>query len=303
MAVHEGVILGQLGTIQVELCVGAERVDACWLVDFMVRPEYRNRALGALLLRRAGEDFPLCMALGMTDAAERIFRGLKWADLGESSFWWRVLRWKPLLATYSRLAPITSLAGAALDLASGGSRAWRAGRATSAVRAEPVPSIDERFGPWLDEVGRDYGVLAARSVAYLKWRYLEKPGTRYRILAAYRDGDPAGYAVLAESRFRGVLPMGVVLELLTRKTDGEARRALLGAAEAQFRRVGMAIMSCNTTCPALGASLRETGFRSGGLGQRVMVDVTRVRGLAEILSKADNWFLGRGDADGDNGCW
>ena len=303
VAVQDGVILAQLGTIQMEMWVQGECIPGCWLVDFMVRPQYRNRALGALLLRQLIEDFPICMALGMTDAAVTIYRRLGWVDLGESSFWWRILRWTPLLATYPRLRSVAPLLGPLANLADRTLRLSRPAWRGSHVLVEAISSFDDSFRPWLEEVQRDYPILATRSVSYLNWRYMDKPGTHYRLLAAHRDGYLTGYGVLAQSRFRDSLSMGVIVDLLTRKADEEARQALLQAAVAYFNHLGMAIVSCNTTCRTLQTSLRIAGFRHYGIGQRLMVDLSGTDRLAEAMAIPENWFITRGDADGDNGCW
>ena len=163
-----GAIIGQLGSIPVEMLVQGEPLSTCWLVSFMVRPEYRDRFVGGLLLRKALEEHPLPLVLGMTNDVATMYRRLGWTDLGESRFWWRILRWRPFLESYPRfrpvarvMSPLAGLGGSTLGIRSHFGNG-------SEVTVDPSTRFDDGFNRFGLDVAGDYPVIAARSAALSK---------------------------------------------------------------------------------------------------------------------------------------
>ena len=103
-----------------------------------------------------------------------------------------IQRFSMLILKAQRVAPVTywrrSPAPAGLRPLS----AWRRWRG---ARIEEMSSVDERWDRFLRRVARDYGFLVARDQAYLRWRYLERPGYRYHLLAAFEGDRLAAWSV------------------------------------------------------------------------------------------------------------
>ncbi len=70
------------------------------------------------------------------------------------------------------------------------------------ARVEEVQTLDERWDRFLRGVAPEYGFLVSRDRAYLKWRYLERPGFRYHIFAGFDRGRLMAWGVFRREGHR-----------------------------------------------------------------------------------------------------
>jgi acyl carrier protein/GNAT superfamily N-acetyltransferase len=77
----EGTIAAHMASIAVRVKIGSEYHDTGWLVDTMVLPEYRNRAVGSRLMLEAHEDQPFSLSLGQTAEMREIQFRLGWQQV------------------------------------------------------------------------------------------------------------------------------------------------------------------------------------------------------------------------------
>jgi GNAT superfamily N-acetyltransferase len=86
VAEHEGELVGMLGLIEFEACLGDRRGRGAWMTNWLVVPEQRGRRIGAALVERACAEYELVGALDANDATLRALAGrfverpiLRWA--------------------------------------------------------------------------------------------------------------------------------------------------------------------------------------------------------------------------------
>jgi len=67
-AEQDGELVGMLGLIEFEACVGARRGRGAWMTNWLVTPEHRGEGIGSALAERACSEYELVGALDANDA-------------------------------------------------------------------------------------------------------------------------------------------------------------------------------------------------------------------------------------------
>jgi hypothetical protein len=158
-----------------------------------------------------------------------------------------------------------------------------------------LTAFDERFDALWAEVLDAYPVIARRDRAQLQWRYVENPGSRYRILACMERERVSGYVILK----RFYTEMQVVDILVTRDDQGvEVGVQLLArATEIALENSALALsLWLNVTHP-LHHALEKLGFRNGEpvtyFGGRALLPDAPTAELYDFRL----WHLTMGDSD------
>jgi GNAT superfamily N-acetyltransferase len=148
-----GDLVGMLGLVEFEACLGERRGRGAWMTTWLVVPERRGEGLGAALVEKACSENDLVGALDANDATRRVLAGSGFVERP-------ILRW----------ACVFDPAGLR-ELLGGRDPDW--GKPTHAAPAEQLTG-------------------ACRDDAFLSWRYRDHPRFEYRVLrrdgglAAYR---------------------------------------------------------------------------------------------------------------------
>lgn len=176
-------------------CAG-RAIEAGLLADFAVVAEHRS-LLPAMMLQKAVRRLGLqrhAFIYGMPNPkAVPVLKRLGYAVLGRLVRRVRVVRHEDYLAR--RLPRVLARAAAPmLDAASGLVDRSRAGRG-HARRWSEAP--DERFDGLFASIAPAHRCIAVRDSAFLRWRFVEQPGSRCRFLLFERAADRSlsGYAV------------------------------------------------------------------------------------------------------------
>ncbi len=152
---------------------GKHELAAHQIGDTMTRPEMRHLGRGptSLLCRTANHFYASSCAgqvafnygFNVGNIQRFSMRFLRARRVAPVAYWRRSL--------LSPTSPVLELSR--LD------RWWRG------YRVQAVSKLDESWDTFFEEVGPQYEFLGDRSARYLRWRYLERPGFDYRIIAAY----------------------------------------------------------------------------------------------------------------------
>jgi hypothetical protein len=111
-------IVAHMGSIPVRLKIGNQESDTGWLVDTMVLPEYRSRALGSRLMVEAHESQPPSLSLGQTAEMREICLKLGWRQIAPLQIAQQLVRPENVLK--SKLpAPAAFAAGLGLRASAG----------------------------------------------------------------------------------------------------------------------------------------------------------------------------------------
>ena len=231
VAEEEGRLLGMLGFIEFDACVGGERVPGGWMTNWLVVPEARGRRLGLELVEAAlGSQYEFIGALAANSATEHI--------LGRYGFEARAMhRW---VRVFDVEALRKLLAGRPYP-----DEAWQAWARGQTQRL----STESGSEPQTSTVS-DPAVAACRDAAFLQWRYEQHPSFRYEVLR-----DSSGFAAyrIEEVRDSSLKVMRIVDFL-----GGPGLAAKLAEA-AQAAGVVFSDFSC--TSEPFGVALEEAGFQ------------------------------------------
>jgi FkbH-like protein len=293
-----GQIVGHMGSIPVRLKVGDEELPTGWLVDSMVLPEYRSRAVGSRLLVEAHEEQPFSLSLGQTAEVRQILFRLGWKQIA------------PLQISQLLVRPENVLRGKLP-----GPAAWVAAmglRATTAVRdglgtrsrlsARPVERFDAKHDDVWANAKQHLPVAVVRDASYLNWKYVDQPGQTFLRLEI---GDEQGLHGVAVWLFRE--PDGIyryrralLVDIVAPFGNAEVLQQVLRSACEAAGDAGADALLCHHIDARLTAALRACGFHARQPERYLLVDPGGLSkaAQAQVLSPA-NWFVTQGDSDID----
>lgn len=239
----QGKIVGYLGNIPLLYRYGSRTLAAVTGTGFVVDPEYRaaSLTLDSAFYRQKSVDLHLATtaieAVGKLAIAFRS-SALPQPEYDSVLFW--VLRSYPFAkALVKKLdSPLPGVGAVLASLAVQSDVLLRRRRpdqcsAEFGIREIRVNEIGDEFQAfWCDKLKEGLRLYADRSAAMLRWHF-EIPGQKgtTRILACYRRGDLAGYAVIRnEMERRNGLRRTLMADLMARQDDAEVVRALFVAA-------------------------------------------------------------------------
>lgn len=229
VAEHEGRIVGARPLFALPMRTGTRDLDARQPADGMVHPEHRRRGVFSAMIdeavtrcRRAEVNFLFTFPNALSGPA---YRKKGWTVLGRVPERFRIHHPAPLIAAHTPL-PGTGVDRGVSAVLRGVTAAERLGRPQTAgiqtqiTTALPVDQLMDLY-----DRARPEGVHAARSPAFMRWRF-RNPDWSHRTFLAHR-GSRVQAGVVAGTRELGngvqvtrcidVLPL----------TNGEAREAAL----------------------------------------------------------------------------
>jgi GNAT superfamily N-acetyltransferase len=287
-------IVGQLATIPVVLKVGADRIRAIWILDFVILPEYRGRGLGKRLVLAAGESFPTMLTLGINEQSTAVFRSLKWVALGGVHRYHRLLYLGNAFGEISKFEPLRRLVN--LCHAPFRPRYARTRNSGGGVIRE-VTAFDASFEDLWQRAGAQWTCAVERSPRYLEWQFARQPGKKFDVLGFYERDQLVGYVVLffRKDERSKVSPKVAISDLCydaggsPRVIDELLKAALRLALE---RRAGSVVT--DVLDPNVEARLLRLGFWRIKAAPQFMASTPEHQ---DLIYKESNWFLTRGDSD------
>ncbi|HVG32612.1 MAG TPA: GNAT family N-acetyltransferase [Pyrinomonadaceae bacterium] len=288
-------IVGQMAAIPVELKIGEVQRRAIWILDFVVRPDYRRRGLGKRLVLAAEESCPVRLGIA-TDAqhSPAILKSLGWAMLGKIPRYNRLLFPGNAIREISRFKTLRRLA----NVAYAPLRPRLNKRSSTHSRAlRVVEQFDSTFDALWREASVQWPCAVVRDSSMLRWQYTQQPGKKFEALGLYEKERLVGYVVLFVRKHdaHGALPKAAITDLCYHPDrpleiiDELLQGALQLAIE---RRVGALVT--DVTDPLLGERLQRFGFWRTKNPQQFMV---KSADHQDLLYHSSNWFLTRGDSD------
>jgi GNAT superfamily N-acetyltransferase len=289
---RNGLIIGQLGTIPVELKVGAIYTKAIWILEFVIVPEFRGKGLGKKLVMAAGEKYRTMITLGINDASTRVFSSLGWKPMG------RIRRYHKFLFVGSS----AGIPGRRSLLREG------LNRISFPLRASLEPknpkytiTCDRVFGPELgqlwEQASAQWCVAVRRDQKFLEWQFLHQPRKLFDCICLHKEDRLVGYAVLffRAGRDGGPPPKAAISDLIYHsKNQDEVIDALLNAALqlAIERKAGSLVT--DVLDARAEARLKKLGF------SRIKNSPPFMAISSEFPNQVHdpaNWYLTRADAD------
>ena len=293
---RDGDIVGQQGRLRTTLHVGAQAVPAVWATDLRVRDDWKMKGLGVALIGQLLRDYPVVMALGLSEEARKMFRRQGWIVLGRIDALLKPL--SPRGFQRSGVTPTWSSRALGyvlhwicrpLDLM----MTSIALRTRRDIRIEPVARLDEAFKGLLARRRKRARVSCKRSVGFLNWRFVDCPvAHRYQRFALRVGKDLRGFVVLRRAERFGKDVM-YIDELIA---DDDVLRKLVAFVIRESCRLGVDAVYYEGLGEAVSVALRKWGFLRRDTGHFFVVH-TRNDALSPDLADRSNWVLTFADSD------
>lgn len=318
-------LVGFVSAIPTRFWNGKEHVAAHWLKGFEVLAEHRNSPIGFLLLKEMLKHVDLVASMPASLTARQLSAALGMRDLGAVRDYIEPLRPARILskldiqrldhlnvlprtvslaAKVAKIPPFTYAIGALISLGLTMVRLPNAlaGRRLTTQLGEKLPREAALDSLWV-RAQPALGASAARSGAYLRWRYERGGHGRYWFASVWHGDDLVGLAVLAhpqrpdDSRIAG-LGIGSVVDLVLDPACPHALTSLLRIARRWARSANYDALLLSASHRALSRPLLRAGYiQMPGNIHLMLRDPGGKYGLSTDM---DAWMATRGDAWGDH---
>jgi GNAT superfamily N-acetyltransferase len=287
-------IVGQIATIPVEVKVADDTRRAIWILDFIVREDFRGQGLGKRLVATASESFPTMMALGINEQSTAVFRKLGWAHLGGIHRYHRLLYAGDAVDEISQLAPLRLLGN--LAYAASRARLRRMSKVrTSAVRL--ISSFDTSFNDLWRRAAKQWPCAVVRNGRYLDWQFLQQPGKKFEVLGLFGGQELLGYVVLffRKPSLRGRPPKAAISDICydPGMPDEIIDQLLKAAIDLALERHAGSLVT-DVLDGRVEDKLMRYGFRRIRKAPQFMAFSPE---SGSPMYTRSNWFLTRGDSD------
>jgi len=298
MAREGDLLLGQMATMPLPMWWGDREVRASAGNDYFVRKSAQGRGIGIALSNRWADEDDVALALGLTPSSYPLFKKL-FKDVGPVPSYLKILD-----STAVAQRKLGNLAGAIAGplIGLGLTLLNRPPGSPTDVEVKAVETFSDEYDDLWLRVRGSFTTCVRRDAKYLRWKFLACPFRTYRVLEARKSGALSGYAVVREegdATFR----RGVIADLFCDTTDISTQDALLAAATADFRALGLVRIEVYCYNARLGQALRRHGFRTGTTGVQYCIAYRGTPdakgGATPVLDDRANWnlFIGDGDLD------
>ena len=293
---RDGEIVGQQGRLQTVLHVGDQDVPAVWATDLRVRDDWKMKGLGVALIGKLLRDYPVVMALGLSEEARKMFRRQGWIVLGRIDALVKPL--SPRGFQRSSVAPtgwsralgyLLHWVCRPLDLV----MTTIALRPRSDIRIDPVERVDDTFDPLLTRRRDKARVCCDHTVEFLNWRFVDCPvAHRYQRFGLWVGEDLRGFVVLRRAKRFGKDVM-YIDELIT---DDDVLPRLVAFVIRKSCRLGVDAVYYEGLGDTVSRALRQKGFLRRDTGH-VFVVHSRVDDISPDLADRSGWVLTFADSD------
>ena len=286
-------IIGQYATMPVKLSVRGTPVDASWGMDVMVAPERQRKGIGEVLFRTWDRNTGAALGLGLSDSSYRLFRKLRWPDVGPipclvKPLTRRALRRANWPLPVNRLVSAVTLPFIKIIARS------------RPLRAEPklIRRFDDRFTTFWQRVAPKFAFSVVRDAAYLNWKYFSAPHVRYFAVALEHDDGVAGYAVyrhLYEPRGR----VTVLVDFLVDPDDESGLKTLLRWVDREARAADSDKIRTFVLHERFRRLLRRSGYFQVKSTMEFVAKVNAVEVPDGFYDDTSSWHVTLGDSDQD----
>ncbi len=284
-------IVGQVGTIPVEVNVEGVRHKAIWILDMIVAPEFRRRGLAKKLVKAAHEVCPFGLVIN-TEAQVGSTKLLQ--DAGYVIIV-NVPRFhKPLFpANDIREISKFNLLRKAVNFAFAPFRP----RFKKNKNVRLVENFDRSFESFWAEAETQWSCAVRRDVKYLEWQFLRQPAKKFDIIGYYDGEKLLGYAVLffRKEGANGAVAKAAISDICYHP-DNPAK--IIDALLQESLRIAIERQAGGLVTDALDAlveaRLAHFGFWRVKNPLQFMVKSDERQ---DLLYNPRNWFLTRGDSD------
>jgi len=290
IAKHGEEIVGQLGAIPVELNVDGETQRAAWILDLIIRIDFRRHGLAKKLVLAINELYPTMLGVNtMEQHAPAMLQSLGWVIAGKINRYSKLIFPGNAARQVSKVKILSKIVNSGFSLVR--------------LRFARNPQVRklERFDSSFDTLQQNstgqWKCAVVRDAKLLNWQYVDQPGKKFDIIGFYKDQELKGYIVLffRKKDANGVISKAAITDISyhpdepVKAVDELLKAALNLAAE---RQVGSLVT--DVVDPLVEERLRNFGFWRVKNPLQLM---TRSEKHQDLIYDIDNWFITRGDSD------
>lgn len=282
-------IVGMLVLVPTPIWVDGAPHEIAWGRDLFVDPAFRRYKIGLLLNEYWLNSYEAALGSGQSKIMRRLQQKYGWAEISlvkqqEKLFFDRQLIKKSIgdgIGTFCKRLIAMCYAGLWTRPTISG------GEDTVVHKYDFDPRVDALWSACRLEYSR----ICARDFKTLTWRFTDHPYYRYSIFEIVgHDGVYRGYLVA-----RCEKNVCWIVDILTRKKDYPARRALVCQAEKHFCKQGVTRFICRSVCPSLVSTLRSRGYLATTFEQYACI-----KSKKEFpIGKKSDWYITAMDSDLD----
>lgn len=251
-------ILAHVGICTTEFTGAGQQsaaTPAVHMTDWLSREE--GGSLGTLLMLQAFGLAPVQYALGCTQAAERVLRGVGFEKILEAGVFHRVLRRKNPAVWRAIHGKGRALARQAALLACDFAQSFKPAQKARTISARKVERFDSRVDQLLQQ--SDYqATITSRSPTLLNY-YLQFPRQNISGWLLEKNSECIGFALLALIEKPG-LRHGRIVECFLRPNELNLWSDALSALRVELERMDAALITCCASTPWMSEALRRSGF-------------------------------------------
>lgn len=291
---RDGIVVGQQGSIPVRLKIDDAEYRAAWLIDLMVRPEWRLKGVPPALFASSLKSIDIMLGLGIEDGAYRTLRRGGWTEVTRMSYFVRPIDPQACGAGLNAPKLLTRLAPRMLFSGSVHIAGSVTGAATR-TELEPIDAFDERVDAIWAAAKKDYPIVVKRDFAHLRWRFDESPQRAlYQRYYLKRKGQVVGYAVTRRKDWNGYIAANVVDYFAQRKSIGP----LLALLFRELAAKGAVAVFVDQIHTGTERTLKALGCMRVRESWRFMFKPSDPQSpLSERLANAGDWFVLPADSD------
>ncbi len=295
IAKEGGEIVGQLAATQIKLKVGDVEKPAMWILDLIVRPDFRRKGLGKKLVVAAEAFCPL--GLGINTAEQHstaLLESMGWKMIGRIPRYNKLLFPGESLREISRIKPVRRLAN--LMFAPLRPRFNRKFFAEN-KKLRLVENFDSSFDDLWRESSGQWSCAARRGAAILNWQYKNQPDKKFDVLGFYENEKLLGYLVLyfRKTGANNALSKAAISDLCYHRSNSAEiiDQLLQGALQLALERRAGALVIDILDSP-IEERLKNFGFSKVKNPLQLLVKTSERQ---DILENTNEWFVTRGDSD------
>lgn len=298
-AVHDGRLIGVQPVSFFGWQWGAVRLTGAMYTGVLTHPDHRRKGVFRSLIDASNDlaaqrGAQFCMTLPNDVSLPGFLKFGDWKYPGCIPTWMKVLDGGELLA--AKIGPLGRLVSWIPNLFFSRREPSNGSNGIDLEAVVHVPpdlnDVSERFARLAG------GCMIRRTADYWNWRHAG-PLSKYRTLIARKNGRLVG-AICTTTQPRMGVEVGLIVDVVAE--ESQVLRALIAAADIEFRRLGCAVATCQSTCAVLNNALRVEGYR---LPPRAIMPKqfhfvyrpTGVPGLPREPAAINDWHLTFGDSD------
>jgi len=296
----DGRVVGMVGTEDIELCRGEQRIAAWSTMDIAIAPAFEGSGLGGWMNLRLCEAAGCAITIGSNEKSRNMI-SRTFRRLPNRRSYVLPIRFERILAKRLKSPAVARVVSIPLDVAAAAWRFILRCGVSNDVKIRPMTSFGSEVNELVLRAADPQAWQIERSVEFLTWRLLANPRVRYSVLGAYKQDLLVGYLATMQYGARTkALSLVLVDWCVDRTWFAQVFEALCAAALQSATESGADTVGITVYHPQAERVARHLGFipRFAEF-ETVAVYATDVEKLHALLAAA-SWDLTEANTDRDD---